>query len=261
MQRGGQIVQDAFSGDIPVLRAPSAASTSRQARSMVERGDHPPLPFVLQADRQTGGIGRFGRPWESPPGGLWMTLVWPLADPPTPVLDGLGLRLGLACRRAIERACGGRAEVRLKWPNDILIGGRKAAGILTEVVARADRPIALVGIGVNTNFPGGALPENLRGSATTLLDAIGHEVELGALRDDILCEAAAAMRTTGVDADLLAEARASLWGVGASARVRTANGDVVGMLRGLDPRGRIVLLTDQGEWVAPEGAELLGGQE
>lgn len=116
-----------------------------------------PLPsddrlHVLVADRQHAGRGRRGRRWQSWDGGsLTFSLQWRLPAGGT-APAGLSLVVGLAVARALEDC--GVTGVQLKWPNDVLVHGRKLAGILIELVAVQGRPAAaVIGIGLNLHLP------------------------------------------------------------------------------------------------------------
>lgn len=110
---------------------------------------------VLAADRQTAGRGRRGRMWQSWPGaGLTFSALWRFA-PSSLVPAGLSLVVGLAVARTLEDL--GVEGVQLKWPNDVLIHGKKIAGILVELNSgRGRAPAAVIGIGINLNLPTGA---------------------------------------------------------------------------------------------------------
>jgi BirA family biotin operon repressor/biotin-[acetyl-CoA-carboxylase] ligase len=234
-------------------------STSRHARRLVESGDVPDVPTLYTACEQTGGVGRFGRPWSSPRGGLWCTLLWPLApDRAAGVIDGLGLRVGVACLHAITAAAGPGVDVHLKWPNDVLVHNRKVLGVLCEVVSSpAGVKYALLGVGVNANLDAPSLPEHLRSTATTLRVALGRDVDLPALRDDLVARLAAALSTTGLDAVTLATARTALARVGRSAVVTLADRSTLsGTLVGLADDGTPVLETPAGRVTIPPGSEL-----
>lgn len=107
---------------------------------------------VLAADVQTAGRGRRGRVWQSWPGAsLTFSALWRFA-PGSPVPAGLSLVAGLAVARALEEL--GVDGVQLKWPNDVLVHGRKLAGILVELApGRGRTPAAVVGIGINLKLP------------------------------------------------------------------------------------------------------------
>ena len=238
---------------IPFEQLGTIDSTSLEARRRLAAG---PLraPRALVAARQTGGVGRFGRRWESPAGGLWMTVIWPLSGPIGSRVEGLGLRLGLACARAIEQAAGPRAVVTLKWPNDVLVNGLKVAGLLTEIVNGA----ALVGVGVNANFDASQLSEDVRPRATTLRTVTRRAVDLDALRDGLLRGFAEALDVRGLDEETLEAVRARLHGVGEQTKLRLGDGTTMtGTLLGLSDEGRVRLMCRDGERLAPAGAELI----
>ncbi|MBL8670071.1 MAG: biotin--[acetyl-CoA-carboxylase] ligase [Alphaproteobacteria bacterium] len=117
-------------------------------------GADAPDGLVVWAREQTGGRGRLGRQWHSPPGNLYMTVLLRENCPPA-VAAQLGFVMALAVAEYVApvlRAAGApEADLRLKWPNDVLLGGRKLAGILLESALRPQGGLAwlLCGIGVN----------------------------------------------------------------------------------------------------------------
>ncbi|MGQ0645187.1 MAG: biotin--[acetyl-CoA-carboxylase] ligase, partial [Elusimicrobiota bacterium] len=131
---------------------------------------------LVAAERQTRGRGRLGRPWVSPPGGLWYSLVLRPSLSPGRV-PALTLVAALDWARVIRRRTGLPAEV--KWPNDVWIGGRKAAGVLAEMSSEADRVHWVVlGVGVNVNNPA---PRGVRAPAASLSDESGSVFSRGDL--------------------------------------------------------------------------------
>ena len=136
-----------------VIRLAATASTQDAARDF-------PEGTVVVADQQTAGRGRLGRRWETPPGSALLASF---------VLPARALA-SLAAGVAAAEACGER--VRLKWPNDLLLDGRKLAGILVE--RRGER--CLVGIGINLSWapPGAA---RLEADRDQLLERLGEELE------------------------------------------------------------------------------------
>lgn len=117
---------------------------------------------VLATDRQTAGRGRRGRSWLSWPGaGLTFSVLWRFAAAPH-VPGGLSLAVGLAVARCLEKL--GVEGVQLKWPNDVLIHGKKIAGILVELSsARRGEMAAVIGIGLNRRLPPDAEVESASG--------------------------------------------------------------------------------------------------
>ena len=134
-------------------------------------GDEHSEGAVALTEEQTEGRGRLGRPWLSPPG---VSLLFSLLlEPPvqTARLPELTLVAGQACAEAIAHVTNLTPEIKL--PNDILIGGRKTAGILAE--ARDGRVV--LGMGINVNVPAPDLPQGIEPPATSLLLESGSEVD------------------------------------------------------------------------------------
>ena len=129
-----------------------------------------PEVWVVAADVQTAGRGRLGRRWTAPPGtSLMCSLV--LRPPVSSAWPLVPLLAGLALAEAVGPFAPA-AAVAAKWPNDLLIGGRKAGGILAEVVGEA----VVVGIGLNVDWRGVARPADLA-TATSLAEAAGAPVD------------------------------------------------------------------------------------
>lgn len=247
----------------PIERVESVDSTSLLARRRVQAGEIGDTARFIVARSQTGGIGRFGRPWASPEGGLWCTLAWPLKRDPARAIDGLGLRVGAAMVRAIEHvisAHGHGERVMLKWPNDAMLGGKKVGGVLCETIDRDGLTFVLAGVGVNANFPRTSLPRELQSKATTLLGELGAPINLERLTQEMrrrLCEAVSG---EGLPAGTLADVRNHLHGVGSSATITLPDRrSVQGVIEGLTDDGRLRMRTPTGEFIAPSGAELAVG--
>lgn len=139
---------------------------------------------VVIADAQTHGRGRLGRHWVSPANrNLYLSIV---LRPPMAAEDApkLALMAGLATAECVREWC---AQVRLKWPNDILVDGRKVSGLLAEMGMEGDRlGHVILGIGVNLNIAIEEFPEELRNKAGSLLHATGHEVDRVVFTDRLL---------------------------------------------------------------------------
>ena len=173
----------AIGRDIRVFRETTSTNDviEKLARDGVKEG------VVVFAEAQTQGRGRLGRKWMSPARrGLWFSvLLRPDLRPQE--ATRLTVASATALRRAIESQTGLKPEI--KWPNDILIHGRKVAGILTELSAELDHVKYLIlGIGVDVNLnPGDLFPE-LRKQATSLKLELGHTVSRPELAVAILRE-------------------------------------------------------------------------
>jgi len=139
---------------------------------------------VVGADQQTAGRGRRGRVWESPPGaGLYFSFI---ARPPVranATLPLLTLAAGLAVRQGIHAALGFAPD--LKWPNDVMVGGRKLAGILAEGLA-VGTPAQAVIIGVGLNLQPSSYPPEVAARATSLEGELGRGVERGLVLAEVL---------------------------------------------------------------------------
>lgn len=141
------------------------ASTNDEALEWALQGA--PHGAIVRATRQTGGRGRQGRAWHSPPGGLYASL---LLRPPREALAGFAPFSAVAALQLAETiGAGGRCWPMLKWPNDVWIAGRKLAGILLES-RTLPSPAVIVGIGVNLAPPAKGWPPELRKLATSLAE-------------------------------------------------------------------------------------------
>lgn len=196
-----------------------------------------PDGHLVLARRQTAGRGRAGRIWHSADdGGLYLSVVLRPFDGPA-AAAGLTLAAGLGVADTVRRL--GAADVRLKWPNDVLIGDRKVAGILTEWVGD---DAAVVGVGLNVAQA--AFSEDLAATATSIALATGGAPTVAAALEVLLAalgEAVATFRARGLAWVVPAwSARSGLWGR------RAAVAGSAGILRRLDPDGALVLETDDG---------------
>jgi BirA family transcriptional regulator, biotin operon repressor / biotin---[acetyl-CoA-carboxylase] ligase len=219
-------------------------STNVEAFKRAAEGEAGPL--WIMARRQTQGRGRSGRQWASEPGNLYASLLQRLACPPGAVAQ-LSLLAGVAVVEAIVAAAGRPIPgLRLKWPNDVLIGGAKCAGILAESqsAGAAQEIIVVVGVGINL----ASHPEGL-GRATTDLAAHGisvaPEVMLGVLAPSI----ARWLGIWGGGAGFPEVRRAWLGSGGAVGEgivVDTGRERISGSFLGLDEAGALLLRDAQG---------------
>jgi BirA family transcriptional regulator, biotin operon repressor / biotin---[acetyl-CoA-carboxylase] ligase len=139
-----------------------------------------PEGALVVAEEQTAGRGRLGRPWFAPAGTSLLCSLQLRPEAPTerlPELTGVAAR---ACAETIAALTG--LEPALKFPNDVLVGGRKVAGILAE--ARDGRVV--LGIGINVNVPADELPSDVDRPATSLLAETGRELDRAELLAELL---------------------------------------------------------------------------
>jgi BirA family biotin operon repressor/biotin-[acetyl-CoA-carboxylase] ligase len=186
---------------------------------------------VVLAEEQTAGLGRHGHAWHSPAAsGIYCSMV--LA--PAPVLT---LALGLAAQDAIAKATGIACDLR--WPNDVMIGDRKVAGILVQ----ASGAKVVAGIGINVNHQ--SFPPELAGVATSLADwskaPIPREPIIAAL-----LRAASEYLAYDKPAILRLFTEASTYACGRRVEVEQAGATIRGVTAGLDPDGFLVVRRDDG---------------
>jgi BirA family biotin operon repressor/biotin-[acetyl-CoA-carboxylase] ligase len=152
----------------PVHHFETLDSTNDVAKELAARGA--PEGTVVVAEAQTGGRGRLGREWDSPPGvGLYVSLVLRPMLPPQE-LPQITLTTAVSVAWAVRRVAG--VAPGIKWPNDLLLNGGKLGGILTEMETESDRiRHVVVGLGLNVNNP--EFPPELKATATSLTLALG----------------------------------------------------------------------------------------
>lgn len=155
-------------------------STNLRIRELGDAGA--PHGTLAVADRQTAGRGRRGRSWESPPGSsIYMSILLRPDIPPdrAPMLTlVMALSVAEGIRQCMETGgdSGNSLEIQIKWPNDIIISGKKLAGILTEMSSQVDYiNHVTVGVGINVNRT--EFPEEIRETASSLCLECGHTVK------------------------------------------------------------------------------------
>lgn len=215
-------------------RRDSVASTMDAVRDLDRDG------AVVVARSQTEGRGRHGRTWHSPKGGLYMSaLVRPPIDPGT--LGLVPLWTGLAVVRALEHF---DVAAQVSWPNDVLIGPDKVAGVLSEsATAGPDVDHVVLGVGVNVNTE--ALPDDI--PWTSLEIQRGSPVDLTAVEEALLDALQTAYAGFLDDpTGFLGEYRDRCRTLGRRVGVRTAAGNVRGRATGIDEQGELVVETADG---------------
>ena len=222
----------------PIRRLAEVDSTNRYALDAARAGEAAGL--VVVADHQTAGRGRLGRTWEAPAGASLLVSVLLRPDLRPDAVHLLTMAAGLAMADAVEAVAG--FAPTLKWPNDLLAGSRKLAGMLTEaeVVDGAVRAV-VVGIGVNVQWQ--EFPPEIAETATACNLVAGHDVSRDALLDAFVERYGARL----VDLDAVPEDyRARLGTLGQRVRIELADaafeGDAVGVL----DDGSLEVLTDDG---------------
>lgn len=217
----------------------SLPSTQSIAMELAEAGA--PEGTAVVANEQTAGIGRQGHSWHSETeSGLYVSLILnpPLEPATRPVLT---LAAGLATAEAIGRVAGVQCDLR--WPNDIIIDDRKAAGILVQLAGNA----AVTGIGINVNHE--SFPPDIAGMATSIFQASKRRCD----RSDLLialieCSTAFSrmLKEAGKGAILDAFTRASSYAKGKRVVVDMGDRQLEGITAGLDENGFLRVLQADG---------------
>ena len=225
---------------VPLILLGSVGSTNTCARELALAGA--PEGTAVVADSQSAGRGRMDRKWVSPAGvNLYMSVV---LRPPRHA-EHLTLVAPLAVIGALERQCG--LAARVKWPNDVLVNGRKIAGLLGEAsVASSGAGVEFVilGVGINLNARRDQLPQRTLYPATSALLESGREVSRAAVARDFFVDLARLYRELlreGFNARLRScwEERCAV--LGHQVTVDTGAEKILGTVLGLDPDGRLRL--------------------
>jgi BirA family biotin operon repressor/biotin-[acetyl-CoA-carboxylase] ligase len=220
-------------------------STSSDVASAARAGA--PEGTVVIADSQRRGRGRRGRAWVSPAGRNLYVSILLRPELTAEEAPGLALVTGVAAAECVEEAAGAPAQI--KWPNDVLLGGKKVAGILTELeIPGGGSPFVVVGIGVNLNSGAEDFPPDVRALATSILLASGRRVDrpqfaarllsaLDARYECFLRDGLSAILPAWAERDALR---------GRRVQVRVASDVVAGIAEGLTADGKLRLQTENG---------------
>jgi len=168
-----------YQGDI--FWSPTLASTNTRAKELANKGA--PTGSLVIAETQTGGHGRRGRSWQSPTGGIWFSIV---LRPNVALIAAarVSILAAVILAEAINAETG--LEATIKWPNDVLIAGKKVCGILIELSAQLEEvDYIIVGIGINANIKIEELSPDVRATATTLAAEASAEINRQRLLGEI----------------------------------------------------------------------------
>ncbi|MBV9100707.1 MAG: biotin--[acetyl-CoA-carboxylase] ligase [Candidatus Dormibacteraeota bacterium] len=228
-------------------------STQDEVRAAASRraGDG----WCCVAEEQTAGRGRLGRRWVAPPGTSLLASV--LLRLPADRLEGVPFAGGLATLDALERTAG--VHARLKWPNDVLAGGGKVAGLLAEVVSASGESPAAVALGLGVNLSVPEFPPGIAGVSLHTLAA--RPPSRDAVLDawlDALGRRLAALEARGLAA-LLPDWRQAAAGLGAPVTVTTPSATISGLALDVAEDGALLVQTDAGVRRFLAGDVSLGG--
>jgi BirA family biotin operon repressor/biotin-[acetyl-CoA-carboxylase] ligase len=226
-----------------LLHFPTIGSTNDEAKALAHAGA--PDGTLVWADQQTAGRGRRGRAWLSPPGNLYVSLLQRPGGTPAEAAQ-LGFVAALGLGDALLALTGPGLRLSYKWPNDLLAGGKKLAGILLESETGAGHMVDFVVIGAGTNLA--SKPENVEFPATSLTDQGYGDVTPSTLLESFARHFALwaqRWRFEGfgpVRAAWLARAS----GIGEDIRVRLERSTLTGRFHDLDQDGALLLDAAEG---------------
>ena len=218
-----------------VIYLPVTTSTMDIAKKAAQ--DRAAEGTIVIADEQTAGRGRMGRKWLSPPGSSILLSI--IVRPNLAQLSRLNMVAALATAQAIEKTTG--IEPVIKWPNDIIIDGRKVSGMLIEGDIEGDTvSSAVVGIGVNVNLDPSTLPE-IRDTATSLREVLREEVSRLELLRALLTEFEQLYRELLRGEPVHKQWLRHLETVGRQVRVKTGGVELEGYAESVDSEGHLWL--------------------
>lgn len=227
--------------DWPIYLHDTIDSTNAEALRLVSAGVKAPL--IVVSEQQTAGRGRRGRVWQSPfAENIYYSLVWPVAGGARQ-LQGLSLVVGLAVLDVLRSF--GLAGAAVKWPNDILIGGRKVAGVLLELVGDlSDLCHVVIGVGVNVNMRGGGV--EIDQPWTSLFNETGTEIDRNYFVRELnvrLLEYLYRHQVLGFSSFISEWNRADTY-AGRTVKLVTAIKEEVGVVCGVDETGGLIMRID-----------------
>ena len=214
------------------------SSTNELAKELASKSEN---GTAILAEIQTQGRGRLSRPWVSPPGGIWMSLILK-PEMPLSKVHQINMAVSVAVSRSIQALYG--LEAGIKWPNDILIDERKVCGILMEVSAEVDRlDYAVVGLGINANVDVSGFPDEWK--STSIGHLLGRVVSRAELIQNILQEIEAAYERMN-STEIYEEWRRRSITIGKLVRITSMTGDLIGVAEDLLKDGALYLKTKEG---------------
>jgi BirA family biotin operon repressor/biotin-[acetyl-CoA-carboxylase] ligase len=226
-----------------IIYRDECASTQDMAAELARGGE--PEGLVVIAETQTRGRGRKGRSWISTPGaGICLSVILRPGLKPSQIVQ-IPLVAGVAAARAIRAVTGLKPDI--KWPNDILVGGKKVAGILTEMSCEIDRiNHVILGIGINVNTLESDLPEPVRVVATSLQSECGRKISRVALVQRFLTELEAIYRRylAGGFESIRQEWKSLSKTIGSQVEITDGGEHLTGEALDIDADGFLLLKTD-----------------
>ena len=220
-------------------------STNQYAKRIAEEGA--PDGTLVIADEQTAGKGRSGRTWVTPPAEAiaFTLLLRPELSPDR--ISMVTLVMGLAVTNAVNSLYGVSAGI--KWPNDVVIKGRKLCGILTEMSAEVRQVnYIVIGVGINANLT--SFPEEIREIATSLRLELSRDINRAELIARVMAEFERLYAEFEAQGDLgavMQEYNELCLNAGSKVRVLDPNGEYTGTSRGINSMGELLVETEDGK--------------
>ena len=220
-------------------------STNQYAKRIAEEGA--PDGTLIIADEQTAGKGRSGRTWVTPPAEAiaFTLLLRPKLSPDR--ISMVTLVMGLAVTNAVNSLYGVSAGI--KWPNDVVIKGRKLCGILTEMSAEVRQAnYIVIGVGINANLT--SFPEVIKEIATSLKLELGRDINRAELIARVMAEFERLYAEFEAQGDLgavMQEYNELCLNAGSKVRVLDPNGEYTGTSRGINSMGELLVETEDGK--------------
>jgi len=215
-------------------------STMDGARELALK--HAPEGAAVFAETQTAGRGRLKRLWLTQPGNIAVSII---LYPPKNYLPSLIMLSSLAVKQSLEAFTG--LKCRLKWPNDVLINGKKVCGILIETKTQIDKAdYAIIGIGINVNLSVADYPE-IQATGTSLVEELKQPVDRVLLLQRLFCEMEDLYLTSLTGKTLFPRWREALATLGQPVRARSGDEVYEGIAEGVQEDGSLLLRLADGQ--------------
>lgn len=228
-----------------ILIFDEVSSTNEEAKNNINF----PNGSVFIAKKQTNGRGRRGREWSSKSGGVWMSVLLrpQITDDK---LSQLTLIAGLSVNEAMKRF--GIAP-KIKWPNDVVVSGKKISGILTELLCdKEQNPVVIVGIGINVNISD--FPDEIKDVATSVFVETKKEYDLNDIIKSVLEEFEEKYNGFLKDKEkFIVDYKQNLLNLDKEVRVITPGGEYTGVASGITSKGELIVRTKDEERVINSG--------
>ncbi|MCG3203539.1 MAG: Bifunctional ligase/repressor BirA [Elusimicrobia bacterium] len=210
--------------------------------------------IVVLAETQSKGMGREGRSWLSPAGGLWFSLALPLKSLPLAQVAPFSIVAALQVAEALKEV--NALDCNIKWPNDVLYEGKKVAGLLLTTTTKFRKPWLILGVGINVNNP---IPSEISKVATSIFAIRKQSQGRTRLLEAVLMS----LYTAWVDFDRTGfgpykkAVEDRLIGIGKNVAIKVGSRTIQGTMKSVDPQGNLLLESTAGPKTVQAG-EIVG---